>query len=140
MARGYPDFEGGKSGVYLKPEWAAKEGVDKNFTRASGVQKAWGQEDFLTYTVPAGKTLYIVQASLSVSAVFEADADNNQLADFEVGIFGVRTLAHFAALGGGTIVFPKPQVIEAGQVFRVNSRCRSNHKVVLVFSVTGYEV
>ena len=72
MARGYPDFEGNKVGLYLMPEWAAKEG--KEWSKiVVGANKAFGTSANGSYLVPAGKTLYITQASWQSVASAAAD-------------------------------------------------------------------
>ena len=53
------DIEAQSVGVYMQPEWASLQGIDKNLfgtkaSLASGTN--WG---VISYTVPAGKTLYV---------------------------------------------------------------------------------
>ncbi len=64
MAHGYPDFEGDKSGLYLKPEWAAKEGQDKQLT-GSTASLGTGYSTILSYAVPTGKVLRITELACS---------------------------------------------------------------------------
>lgn len=52
------DIEAQHVGIYLQPEWAAKEGVHKNlYGTASGDAATW--VEVISYTVTEGKTLYI---------------------------------------------------------------------------------
>jgi len=45
-------------GVYLKPDWEAKEGNDKNFY-VTATNRGFNESNYLEYAVTAGKTLYL---------------------------------------------------------------------------------
>ena len=138
MARGYPDFEGGKVNLQTIAEWAAKEGVDKNFY-AVGANKARGFGASVTYRVPAGKALYITHFSFSNYAFVAADSDNNS-----IGYAYITDLAlpdyQVGGNGGGSMVLPKPFVIAAGADFIGVVRNQANHNCNTEITVGGYEV
>lgn len=67
MARGYPDFEGNKSGLYLKPEWAAFEATDWNVA-GGALGFAPNVLTVIVFdTVPLGRRIYITQFSFGVA-------------------------------------------------------------------------
>lgn len=140
MARGYPDYEGNKVGLYLIPEWAAKEGTDKSFY-GFGTNVAVGDSAVVNYTVPAAKTLYISAAAFAASAYADANADLNQVAWFR--IVDTTTGDVFVYIGGnsgGQITFPKPIVIPAAHQVSIRLFNQSNHTLNLRFTAQGYEV
>lgn len=139
MASGYPDYQGDKAAVFTPAEWAAFESRDKSLV-ATAINKTFGQWVLLSYTVPAGKTLYIVQSSIAILASAAADGDNNQfgylyLYNFTTGL----NLAFEGCNGGATILFPKPETLAAGEVLYVYGVTRANHSVDLWVSATGWE-
>lgn len=138
MARGYPDFEGDKSGVYLTPEWAAKEGVDKTIV-VSKQDAAWGEFGSTTYTVPTAKTLYLNNMSFTIHAENAADYDHS-LYGVAWLVIGATTYATLGGLGGGSVTFPKPVKLVAGEVLGVLVANYSNVDCRLVVTVAGYEV
>lgn len=138
MPRGYPDFEGDKVGLYLKPEWAAKEGVDKNFY-AVGADKAFGAGADGSYVVPAGKTLYITQYSYYNRAVLAADADNNQMCWGYLTDLIIADVV-FGGNGGGGGILKKPWVIIAGATMKWYIKNTANHNCHIGLVINGYEV
>jgi len=140
MAKGYPDYEGDKSGLYLKPEWAAKEGTDKNFFVAR-LNVAYLGFASATYTVPAKKTLYVCGLTFSVIAVAAVDADKNQ-----VGTGYLRNdtdgivLLDLGGNAGNWVTFPKPIVVAAGKDFLYAVYNFANHRCHIAISVWGYEI
>ncbi len=143
MARGYPDFEGNKSGLYLKPEWAAKEGTDKTFI-AGGVMASFSNYVVFNYTVPVGKVLYLNAASFSLYATAVANADHNQIGAAVIYNATVPAipvdLAYLGGNGGGAIVFPKPVILKAGEVLVGQLVSKADHSCTGWLSVSGYEV
>jgi len=127
-------------GVYLQPEWAAKEGNDKNF-HVSYDNTPSGSGTYGTYTVPAGKTLYICGISWAIYAYSAADGDLNQIgfAWLENDTTGV-TLVYQGGNGGGSATFPKPLVIPEGEKFKYRIYNLSNHAAVVRLSTWGYEI
>lgn len=140
MPRGYPDWEGNKSGLYPKPEWAAFEGRDKNFYAVrnnAGINLSVST----AYTVPAGKTLFITSLSFMAAAAATADRDNNQMCmgwiyDFTL----LTTLWSQGGNGGGSTPFNKPFVFTTGT--RVIFQCtnHANHNCNLTIAANGYEI
>ncbi len=126
--------------VLLRPEWAAVEATDKTFV-ATGDNKAFGESISVSYVVPAGKTLYIVQASFALYANLAADADKQHTGWLVV--WDSTAVDIFAQLGGnagGQATFPKPVVVPAGDTFQVVLTNKSNHACDLEISATGYEL
>jgi len=70
--RDYPDYQGEKRGVYTPAEWAAFEGEDITIF-GTDAPMDFGESVITTYTVPPGRTLYIVRYSASVRGFLEAD-------------------------------------------------------------------
>jgi hypothetical protein len=128
-----------KTGLYLQPEWAARQGIDKNFL-ISGASKANGEYAETQYIVPSGKTLYLTQATFGLWATAAADADNNQIGDF--WIYDYDELEYPAILGGNggnQVVFSKPIVVEAGVKVGMGITNRANHTCDLWGACLGYE-
>lgn len=140
MAKGYPDFEGEKSGLYLKPEWSAKEGTDKNFI-ANDDALIFGEGATVTYLVPAGKSLYITQVSTSLVAPLVANSGNNQIC---------RALVYdqtdnvvkwcLGGNGGAGMAFSKPIVIPTGHTVWFTCYNFSANTAWGVVVASGYEV
>jgi hypothetical protein len=127
-------------GVYLQPEWAAKEGQDKNF-QATATGKSWGGQAIATYTVPAGKTLYICGISGSIEA--EDSADYDHIHACYLWIYNVSTTTTKAYIGGvcgAGMTFPKPIVIPAGEQIRFYIGSRSGVTCTLAVTAWGYEI
>lgn len=140
MAHGYPDFEGDKSGLYLKPEWASKEGTDKNFD-VTGLNKTWGQSASVSYTVPADKTLYITGYSFNARPGSDPAAIVQVLAHGY--IFNNTTSAYYGRLGGeggASITFPVPIVIEGSEQVTFYVIAFGSVALVLGLTAWGYEV
>jgi len=141
MAHGYPDFEGDKSGLYLKPEWAAKEGTDKSFY-ANRIAATFGQAPPAAfYLVPVGKTLYLNGLSFGVRANLVADADNNQMGSaYIIDTTTGDIYGYVGGNGGGCVVFPKPIVIPGGDVVAYPVVCQANHACDIDVTCWGYEI
>ena len=138
MARGYPDFEGDKSALYLKPEWSAKEGTDKNFACENN-NAGWGEFAIEIYEVPTVKTLYLCGVSFQTQVLTDTDYDH--FLYVQVGItIDLTTVVTLSGLGGGGLTFPKPIVVAAGEevVLLVVNRAKLSCKVS--GTMWGYEV
>ncbi len=127
-------------GLYLQPEWAAKEGIDKNFY-ATAANVATGAEVSLIYTVPSGKTLYIMSLSWSSIASAAANRDLNQNSRlFAHNVTDGINLLDVGGYGGGSIVLNKPFVFESGKAAGFYATNASNHDCTMAVSAQGYEV
>ncbi len=138
MARGYPDFEGGKRGLYLIGEWAAKEGIDKNLW-AAAAGKTFGQNVQLTYTVTTGKVLQVVGITYASYANAAADGDNNQICVAQLWI-GASNKIQTGGNGGGQVPLRKPLEVAGGLVLNAFCINYANHTTDMFIGITGYEV
>lgn len=142
MARGYPDFEGDKSKLYSVPEWAAYEATDKTFT-TSDTDVAPDGSIFEEYEVDADKTLYISSVTFTATASAQADRDNNEMCELIIYKWAPAPTVAYCLMGGnggGQVTFPKPPVIEGGQILRVYVYNRANHNLNLKLNALGHEV
>ena len=127
-------------GVYLQPEWAAKEGTDKNFYMG-GDNIATATGISLVYTVPVAKTLYITQGSFSIVANLAADRDTNQIGVFYIVNATIPLfLMRMGGNGGGQFILPKPLVVVGGHTINIDVINYANHSVNLALTCLGYEV
>lgn len=140
MARGFPDYEGGKSGLYLKPEWAAKEATDKSFS-GSGTNKAAGVGIEALYAVTAGKKLYVVSIGVTSYAYAVANAELNQMVlGFVLNDTLGTILGAIGGNGGAFAQYNKVLVIDGGQTVSLSALNASGHACNLGLSVQAYEV
>jgi len=129
-----------KVGLYLQPEWAAKEGTDKNLL-AEADDVPTTLSTYVTYNVPAVKTLVITHFGFAISAEIAADRDNNQIGGAWIrNETDSETLASIGGNGGGAFILPKPAIIPGGKQFRATVQNRSNHNCVILVSAHGYEL
>ena len=138
MAHGYPDYEGEKSGLYLKPEWAAKEGTDKNMSATAAAQAPGGFSQ-LSYTVPNGRTLYVTQFNAAIYAAVVGDAELNQMCLVSLWI-GASQRYQLGANGGGLWVLSKPLTVTETKVLNLFCHNSSAHTCHLYGGMGGYEV
>lgn len=138
MARGYPDFEGNKLGLYLIPEWAAKEGNDI-LRGADGNNKATGTSINVAYTVTAGKKLYITQLGMFSYATLAADRDKDQICVLQLFIAAIGYPV-IGSSGGGFWNLPKPMVALAGQVVNLFGFNFANHNCNMGINWAGFEI
>lgn len=140
MARGYPDFSFTGAGVYLMPEWKAKEGYDKDF-EAEDATLSFGQEVYDTYTVPVGKTLYITQIGFALipNVVANSEKEHWCLAQ----IYNPNTAERIwiqGGNGGGWASFTKPIVIKAGTTIWFVLIAYPDHTCTGFIYAGGYEI
>ena len=126
-------------GVYLQPEWAAKEGLDKTFFVSLG-NKTFHQYGHADYAVPTGKTLYLTAMSFQSSASNAADADKNQMAVIYLFDTVSGNLGILGGNGGGAVVFEKPVVVGGGHTLQLYGLSQSNHAIDMTGCAWGYEV
>jgi hypothetical protein len=127
-------------GVYLQPEWASKEGTDKNF-RASQANLSFGTYGLATHAVPAGKTLFITHIGGYSYAHAAADADKNQM--MAISIYDTTApgyLFETGGNGGAFANFSKPLVIPEGHTVWFMAWNFANHSCDVSVSASGYEV
>jgi len=140
MAKGRPDYSPTAVDVVLRPEWAAKQGTDKSFyTYKTDAAAMTGVAS--TYTVPAGKTLYLVSVSVLSNAYDSADAEKNQMVEADlVELVGATCLWQQGGNGGMHAAFPTPIVLSAGQQLSMTVSNFSNHVSSISITVLGYEI
>ena len=141
MAKGRPDFSPTAVDVVLQPEWAAKEGTDKNF-KASKEVTTYGDGAAVTYEVPAGKTLVITQIGGRSRARLQADANNNQMCEvtiYEYDGLGYVAVETVGGNGGAYMALKKPRVFEAGDKVQFGISNWANHDVHTWVNASGYE-
>ena len=134
------DFEAQSMGVYLQPEWAALQAVDKNFTGLIA-DVDFGETVYIEYRVPAGKTLYITDVAAACAAHNAVDGDLPQ--HFWAYLANVSTTGFLTRLGGNggmAIVYNKPKVFLAGESMRFCAGSAAKHAVRLYSSCGGYEI
>ena len=127
-------------GVYLQPEWAALQGVDKNLAGLDA-SAIYGEALNVDYTVTAGKTLYITGVTCFIYALAAADYDH--FLYVVLNIINTTTtvvLGRLGGIGGCGIMYDKPLVILAGQVLRAQAINFSNITCVLGLTAWGYEI
>ncbi len=140
MSHGYPDYEGQKQRVYLVPEWAAKEAVDKSF-ESGIVLVGFNAGTSVSYVVPAGKTLYITQFGFRGLASVVGDSDLNQMCYGWIDeITAGLVLWQQGGNGGGGATFPKPIAIPAGHQVDFYVYGMANHNLLVLVTAAGYEV
>lgn len=127
-------------GVYLQPDWQAKEGRDKNF-RIEGTARGWLEGGYIAYIVPTGRTLYITGMSIVVRPSLASNSVYNHNATAYIynatnSIF----LAQISGFGGAGLTFSKPFSISTGKVFRLYIYCYSNFDCELTGYAWGYEI
>lgn len=134
------DFQDQYVGMYLQPEWAAKEADDKSFTIDELTIASHALES-LSYEVSSGKTLYISYITAYGNASAQADADKPQMtrvmiANFTTGDY----LAHLGGNGGIAMGFPISLTIPAGHIVKFYLSNRANHSMYMALTAGGYEI
>lgn len=137
------DHQDQNKGMYLQPEWAAKEGTDKNFT-ATVQNKTRDQYTYVTYQVPSGKTLYVTGVSFWIYSNAAADYDHFFYGSlvFKEGPWdepGTHK-GYGGGVGGGILPFTKPIEIVASEYATAMIYNRSNVAANLAVSFWGYEL
>ena len=126
-------------GVYLQPEYAALTGVDKNFSYEASLAPV--SSSYFSYTVTAGKTLYISAFAFAAYTTGSPDAELRH--HCMVRIYNNTTalnLMFMGGPGGGGLALPKPLKATAGQVVRFYLYNQSGHTLNVVFHIYGYEI
>ncbi len=135
-----PDGTGLIYDIVLRDVWSAIGASDKNFfdyAAALGI----GTSAFLSYVVPAGKTLYITYLGVDVYATLIADRDLNQMVmAYLWNQTTLTVLARITGNGGVVSPFPKPVVIGAGEEFRAYVQNDTSHICEVGVTVMGYEI
>ena len=140
------EFAAQSIGAYLQPEWAAFQGLDKNF-QAEALSRAWNQAASITYRIPLGKCLYITDVSCSIVPNAATDFDHQFpfimcILDVWNSIGGNYHL-QVGGNGGMSQSFHKPIAIEAQTAHHdVDMRMVSyaNVTVDLRLVCMGYEI
>lgn len=133
-------FNAQNVGVYLEPEWAAKEGLDKNWHRVISAQ-AYGIGEGITYVIPAGKTLYISGFACRATADDIANANEHQTFSVEINNYtDTVNLISFGGDGGGGLSLNKPFAVEGGKTVKFQAWNWAAHTSSFRLTVWGYEI
>jgi len=140
MARGFPDYEGGKAGLYPAGFWAAYEGKEVTIRNNAG-GKTFAQATTADYTPAVGKTLYITDISFYAFASVVANADNNQFVNFYLAYPDLLTWhVMIGGNGGGYVQLARPLKVDAGETVSARLVARANHAIDVGFTVGGFLV
>ena len=126
-------------GVLLQPEWAVKEGVDKNFSYY-GVDKATADYATGSYLVPVGKTLFLNSLQTYCNAFNAADRDKPQHFLAEAYTDSGNFKVQFGGDGGKVLDLTRTLRIDAGDIVNFYIYNRSNHNCNIGIGAQGYEI
>ncbi|MCK9598670.1 MAG: hypothetical protein M0R06_06490 [Sphaerochaeta sp.] len=140
MSSGYPDFYGDKAEVMTRADWATIKGTQKILEYGKDPLAAGGFVD-LTYNVPAGKVLYIVQYSASMIGYAAGDRELIQSLLFEIeDATTYETLIQQSGQGGINSSLLSPLKIPGGHTFYSIAQNFSNHSETVDIVIIGFEV
>ena len=128
-----------KVGLFLQPEWAAKQDTDKNLYK-SGQLNDFGAGGSINYQVPGDKTLRIQSADCALVPLAAADADKQ--AHFWFTIWDSTDNIHYSNVGGNGgahMDFPKPIVIPGGHIVYAQIISRADYTTLYYLNAFGYE-
>ncbi len=125
-------------GINLQPGWAAEQGTDKDFD-ATTANVATGSYVAASYTVPAGKALFITCISGKSFGSAAADRDKDQMCELRMEIDGTPVV-YIGGNGGAIATFSKPYKVAAGEEMELFTYNRANHNCDLSVAGNGYEV
>ncbi len=114
----------------------AGQGVEKT---VSFTNVTFGNAGTATYTVTAGKTLYITDVSFAIWANAAASGDLNQMGDVAI-LVGSTVYFIMGGNGGGMVVLPRPLIFAAGTVVILGVDVRANHACNGFAQFHGYEL
>jgi len=120
-------------GIFLQPEWAAKEGTDKDLSGSSAADLGTAYM-IITYTVPAGKTLFI-----SHFGAHTRITSGNVIAK----IWNHTTMIVKAITGGAqgcSMPLNKPIVIPGGEIAALVVEQMAADTQVVTGHIGGYEI
>lgn len=129
-----------KVGVFLQPEWAAKQQTDKNLIGV-GSNKGFGEAAIVQYIVAAAEGFYVCGASAQINAQSSGDYDHFVYCKLEVEDTTAGTsLGVTGGIGGAVIPFGKPMRVPAGNL--VTGRCYNFSSLTCSCTVViwGYEI
>ncbi len=127
-------------GMYLKPDWEAKENHDKGFHIAN-TSIAYGESSYVSYTVTAGKTLYLTHMGFSIVAAASADYDHHLVGECYIyNHTASKLLARVGGNGGNSSSFPQPIVIDAGEEFQGSIGSYAGVTCRMSAAFWGYEI
>ena len=129
-----------KVGLYLQPEWAALQALDKNFV-TQGLDVSPEVAVYLDYAVPSGKNLYVCGYSTSITSNLVTDYDHHIRVRGHIRNYTDNILlVHMGGEGGSGLTFPKPVTIPGGKTMRINAQNFNNIDCDIFLSTWGYEI
>ena len=126
------------AGIFLQPEWSARQGIDKDLIAFNCSQGYNGYGEG-TYTVATGKTLFITGVEACCFASLTDDMDLAQHFWARL-LIGTTVKCSFGGDGGGIANLTKPIVVDAGEKLTYRINVRAKHLCDIFLSVHGYEV
>jgi len=134
------DWQDQFRGVYLQPEWTAKEGTDKNLF-ANIANQAFAAVLDLSYTVPIGKILYVNSISFAINGNLAADAEKNNIGRLYLyDVTNDKSIAVVGGNGGGQLPLLKPIAFSATTEIKLRLYNMAGHNTDLFSCLEGYEI
>jgi len=134
------DIEAQSVGVYLKPDWEVREGHQKTF-RGFFPNQGISTSQQVQYTVPAGKTLYIVYFAIASHAADSANRNENQICRGSLrDVTADEIPVTIGGNGGAAITFPPPVEFPAEHIVNFIVFNGANHNCNIYVSAGGYEI
>lgn len=136
----WTNFGSQSIGVAGRPDYAVLQGNEKNFQFFNDTPVAYGTNVNTSYTVPSGKTLYIVSFTGWILPDVAANSDGTLLIYFYIqnDITGDSPIS-LSGLGGLSGLLPQPIAIPGGQQITMGVTNYTNHSCSLGGVVNAYE-
>lgn len=134
------DIEAQSVGVYLQPEWAGLQGIDKDFE--GGMDNCGdGSSTYIAYSVLSDETLYVTYLGFEIRGQASEDRGANQMGHAYVyDVTDELVLGGFGGNGGGNATYTKPIIIPPNHLVRFMVVNMSGHNCSVGVSAGGYVI
>lgn len=134
------DIDAQSVGIYLRPDWGVLQGEDKIF-QVTPTNRAYGVSLSVGYTVPTGKTFYIVAMTSGMYAFDAANYDHHHWLHTYLYLSGAAVaIGGNVRAGGGQVTFEQPIRVNAGDTATMIAYNRSNFNCFVTICFWGYEI